>query len=341
MNYLFYFLFILLLIIIRNHRYESFKYLYKAGDDPYDTKYTSFGCVENVKLTLVFLDRNDACKELKKNIPYFGKMNATDRKIKGNTIRNCKLLYDWEEPEKEIIQKMIEYAQQIRKCIFGFQRKVIATPWKFIKVSSEVEDGFPHTHNDIIYLPENFVTTLVNRSKTDKLSDIYNDLGNILIHEKIHVWQRQEPEAFTFLYKRLNFEKITFSDYSQKWLRKNLRTNPDGMELGWAYRDKVGKYYVLGSLWNNNPSSLSDIRNVAIPIIPNSTHTLWSIQEEKLNEILPITKLTSWNDNIGLESNHYHPNEISAEGVARFTLNKKEKAIDIKIDAWLESVSIV
>ena len=66
MNYLFYFLFILLLIIIRNYRYETFKYLYKAGDDPYNTKYTSFGCVENVKLTLVFLNRNDACKELKR-----------------------------------------------------------------------------------------------------------------------------------------------------------------------------------------------------------------------------------------------------------------------------------
>lgn len=341
MNYLIYFLFILLLIIIRNDKYETFTYLYKAGDDPYNTKNTSFGCVENVKLNLVFLNKTDACNELKKDIPYFNKMNKTDREIKGNTIRNCKLLHNWEKDEKQVIKYMIQYAQKIRKCVFGFQRKVIATPWKFIKVSSDVENGFPHTHNDIIYLPKNFISTLVNRIKTDKISDIYNDIGHILIHEKIHVWQRKEPEAFTHLYKMLNFEKIKFYDYSQKWLRKNLRTNPDGMELGWAYRDKVGRYYVLGSLWNRNATSLSDIKNVAIPIVPNATHTLWSVQEDQLKDIIPITELSDWNDVIGLDSNHYHPNEISAEGVARFTLQKQQKPIDIKIDAWLESVSIV
>lgn len=344
MNYIIYFLFILLLILLRNNRYEHFgyKYTYKAGNDPYTMANRLVGCVVNVKLDVKFLNKQEGCRELKREIPYFRKMNDTDRRIKGNTVRNCNLIKEWTDEEKKVVIDMINYVQKLQKCKFGFQRKIISTPWKFVKVSSNVENGFPHTHNDIIFLPENYLNTLVNNKKTQSITQIYNDFGHILVHEKVHVWQRQEPEIFMPLYKLLNFEKIRFTEYSKKWLQQNLRTNPDGMDLEWIYRDKVGEYYVLGSLWKQNPTSLSDIDNVAIPVIPNNTHSLWSVQTNNTNNIIPITELSSWNDTVGLQSNHYHPNEISAEAIARTTLkNKQITKADIKIEAWIETISVV
>lgn len=342
MNYIIYFLFILLLIILRNNRYERFGYLYKAGDDPYTISTILTGCVSKIKLDVRFLNKQEGCKELKRKITYFTEMNEFDRKVKGNTIQNCDLIKEWTSDEKGIVLEMINYAQLAKKCVFGFQRKIMSTPWKFVKVSSRVENGFPHTHNDIIFLPENYLTTLVNNNKTQTTSKIYYDLGNIIIHEKVHVWQRQEPEIFVPLYKMLNFEKVKFTGKTKRWLKKNLRTNPDGMDIEWIYMNKDGQYYVLGSLWRNNPTSLSDIDNVAIPVIPNKTHSLWSVQTDNTDDIIPITDLSNWHDIIGLTSNHYHPNEISAEAIARSTLKDKELVeVDIKIEQWFETISIV
>jgi hypothetical protein len=237
---------------------------------------------------------------------------------------------------------MIRYAQKETKCSFGFQRKIMSTPWKFVKVDSTVENGFPHTHNDIIFLPVNFISSIVSRLLNDTIKNVYNELGHILIHEKTHIWQRIEPELFSSFYRTIQIEKLKLSKTTKEWLRKNTRTNPDGLELGWGYKNESGSYYVFVSLWNKSPNSLGDIKNVAIPIVPNKTHSEWSITEYSKENIIPITRLSSWKDVVGLSSNHYHPNEISAEGIARFTMkNKQMLPIDIKIEEWLESLSIV
>ena len=338
----FFLVILLIIILLRKIRQEHFAMLYKVKDDPYFMTFTSQSCVDMVKLQIAFISSRDACIELRTDIPYFLKMNIKDIIVKGNTIRNCNLLEDWTKEEKDAIRLIIQYAQQTKKCAFGFQRKIISTPWIFIKVSSLVENGFPHTHKDVIYLPSNFVTTLVNHIKNHSVKYAYENLGHVLVHEKTHVWQRIEPELFKSFYKLLNFEKLKFSETTLEWLRKNTRTNPDGMDLEWGYKNKSGKYYTFASLWNKNPNDLSDIKNVAIPLTPNKTHSEWKIAEKDNKKIIPITELSSWNTIIGLTSNHYHPNEISAEGISRFTLNDKQRIpIDIKIEAWLESLSIV
>lgn len=342
MIYIIFFVVVLLIIIIRKKTRESFSFKYKSGDDPYFMSYKSFGCVDNIKYDLSFFNKKQGCREIKRDIPYFKEINDTDRKIKGDTIRNCNLLQDWMKEEKKAIGELIRYAQKETKCNFGFQRKIMSTPWKFVKVDSTVENGFPHTHNDIIFLPVNFISSIVSRLATDPIETVYNELGHILIHEKTHIWQRVEPELFSSFYKTIQIEKLKLSQSAKEWLRKNTRTNPDGLDLGWGYKNESGGYYVFVSLWNKSPNTLGDISNVAIPIVPNKTHSEWSITEYSNKNIIPITRLSSWKDNVGLSSNHYHPNEISAEGIARFTMkNKQILPIDIKIEEWLESLSIV
>ena len=344
MIYYLFFIIILLIIIIRkrNRNKELFDFIYKAGDDPYKMSPDSFGCVDKLDFDVVFLDKKNGCKELKREIPYFRLMNQTDRIIKKDTIQNCNLIKDWNKDEKKALLKMLVYAQIKTKCNFGFQRKIMSTPWKFVKLDSSVENGFPHTHNDIIFLPTNFVETIKNGVENDDVEVVYEKLGHILIHEKVHVWQRVEPELFYNLYRMMNIERLQFSEKTRKWLRKNTRTNPDGLELEWGYKDERGKYYVFGSLWNKDATDMSDIQNVAIPLVPNKTHSEWNITDYSINNITPIIKLKSWNNIIGLTHNHYHPNEISAEGIARYTLdNKQTLPVDIKIESWFESLSIV
>lgn len=342
MIYILFFLIILLIIIIRNRRHESFSFKYKAGNDPYFMSYDSFGCVDNIKYELLFFNKEQGCREIKRDIPYFKEMNDIDRQIKGDTIRNCNLLQNWTKEEKKAVGEMIRYAQKVTKCMFGFQRKIMSTPWKFVKVDSTVENGFPHTHNDIIFLPVNFVSSIVSRLENDTIKNVYNELGHILIHEKTHVWQRIEPELFSSFYKTIQIERLQLSKSTKDWLRQHSRTNPDGLDLNWGYKNESGRYYIFLSLWNETPNTLGDIKNVAIPLVPNKTHSIWGITEYSKENIIPITSLSTWKDVIGLSSNHYHPNEISAEGIARFTLkNKQTLPIDIKIEEWLESLSIV
>jgi hypothetical protein len=342
MIYYLLFFVVLLIIIIRNRIREGFNFIYKSGDDPYKMSYTSFGCVDKINFDITFLTKQDGCIELNREIPYFKTMNTMDRKIKGNTIQNCKLIQDWTESDKKAIKIMLLYAQLKTKCNFGFQRKIMSTPWKFVKVDSTVENGFPHTHNDIIFLPANFIKKIVNDLETQTKKEVYDNIGHIIIHEKVHVWQRVEPELFYNLYKMLNIDRLRFSEQTRKWLRENTRTNPDGLELEWGYRDEYGKYYVFVSLWNKDATSLSDIKNVAIPLVPNKIHSLWNITDYSIKNIIPINRISSWKDIVGLTHNHYHPNEISAEGIARYTIEDKNTLpIDIKIEEWLLSMSIV
>ena len=125
MIYYLFFIIILLIIIIRkrNRNKELFDFIYKAGDDPYKMSPDSFGCVDKLDFDVVFLDKKNGCKELKREIPYFRLMNQTDRIIKKDTIQNCNLIKDWNKDEKKALLKMLVYAQIKTKCDFGFQRK--------------------------------------------------------------------------------------------------------------------------------------------------------------------------------------------------------------------------
>lgn len=116
--------------------------------------------------------------------------------------------------------------------------------WNFGKVNGKIyEDGLPHTrfHNFIILSTEN-------------LADNEKVLTRTLIHEKIHLYQKQFPEDVKAFLDYNNIIKIKPREYNDM-----IRANPD--LDNWIYKDqKTG--FVFKCEYNSKfPKHILDVKN--------------------------------------------------------------------------------
>jgi hypothetical protein len=126
----------------------------------------------------------------------------------------------------------------------GFDNiKASNIPWKFGKVQGRLyEYGLPHTrHHDLIVL-----------SDVENLKDDVNTLTRTLIHEKIHLYQKQNNVD--------NYLEINhFEKYKRREYNDMIRANPD--LDGWIYRNRIsGKIYKC-EYKSNNPENIIDVKN--------------------------------------------------------------------------------
>jgi predicted metallopeptidase len=101
--------------------------------------------------------------------------------------------------------------------------KDIATiKWVISKTSAEdsedkiyrYEEGLPHTRKNIIFLS----TKVLNYSE--------DELIKILIHEKIHIYQRYNEKLFKNIINNMGYTEVSINDISTNTL-KYIRANPD------------------------------------------------------------------------------------------------------------------
>jgi hypothetical protein len=99
-------------------------------------------------------------------------------------------------------------------------------------------------------------------------------------------------------------------------LVKNTRTNPDGVDLKWVYKAN-NKYIWLLSVYNGE-DSLFDVDYVGVYLEPvNINKSIFKIVGKE-----PLTNINSFISFFGIDSNYYHPNEISAEIFSNYFLDK-------------------
>jgi hypothetical protein len=109
--------------------------------------------------------------------------------------------------------------------------------WKIGCVKgNEYEDGLPHTRNDIIILNHNSLNTNIN------------NIILLLIHEKVHIYQKMYEKDIEKYLKKFNFKRI-------KSRPENVRANPD--IDNYLYKDDSKVYKAM---YNKNASSVSDVR---------------------------------------------------------------------------------
>lgn len=116
--------------------------------------------------------------------------------------------------------------------------KVLNTRWKFVKVSNNMENNYPHTIGDMIVLND-----VVMQSELEQFV-------KTLIHEKFHVLQRMYPLYFQELYKTLEFSKITLRSKPQQ-----QRSNPD-LDTS-IYIHEPSQTIPIQLYTNSSPSSLA------------------------------------------------------------------------------------
>lgn len=111
-------------------------------------------------------------------------------------------------------------------------------------VIKEYEQGLPHTRENIILLSKNVL----------KYNEL--DLTSTLIHEKIHIYQRYNPELFDKIIKEMGLKEIEKKSFRHA---KYIRSNPDTNNKLYYYAKPVATATASSSgasdLWNTMTGS--------------------------------------------------------------------------------------
>jgi len=159
----------------------------------------------NSHINIIFYSSNDIICILNDRFQnYYNNMDYNNMRLRKiynkklflNNLYKC--FYNCDEYDKCILKNAIHIANKKLNTIHchGFYSyKLNNIPWKIgFSYLYDYEFGLPHTHNDII---------IINKD------NIYNnDLVTILIHERIHVYQRLFPQDIQEYLLYNNFERI-------------------------------------------------------------------------------------------------------------------------------------
>ena len=166
-------------------------------------------------------------------------------------------------------------------------KKLYTIPWNIIVLKSTflIENNYPHTHLDTIYVSQLFFALP------------FSDQLSILIHEKIHIYQRYNPIAYHKILQSYDINIHSLASYHPYY--KNSRRNPD---LNNIIYHQHNSYNI--QVFNINPNSLADS---TIKNFPN-THKGSSpfLSYEHPNEFIAYT-LTEQvlNNNVSLNLQKY------------------------------------
>ena len=191
----------------------------------------------------------------------------------------------------------------------------------FAKYSSGVENNFPHTHKNTIFFSDKYLNSFIFYFNKNLEEEMIESFGVVIIHECVHLWQRKNPELFDKLYVYYwNFVKV--DKIHNNYLLKKNRFNPDGVKQIWVLNNKNNdKHIALMSLYKTNSKNIGDVENVAVYLDRHNITFIMPSEEslikEQINECKVFNELF-----LNINSNNYHPNEISAELISIYYLQK-------------------
>ena len=237
---------------------------------------------------IIYISPEKAYKKIIKS-GYLNKLNKKDMEIrKCNNLIKCKELYknnliEFDIKEKKELERLIILCNNKLEKYGGLYN----VPWKLCKFTKKIEEGMPHTHNDIIFLSHIFFT----RSDNSKITT--------LIHEKLHVYQRMNKKKTLELYNQYSFSKV-YKKHNN--LRRN---NPDLDSYDYNYNGVL-----IYSEYKENAKNLRDVNTKLI-----------SSNIDKNKEKKDIEEL----ETLGYQNEH--PNEIFAslisDKIVKDVLNEK------------------
>jgi hypothetical protein len=198
---------------------------------------------------MIFLTKTRLRSLLYGNTKYYSTFTRSDmtaRRIK--SIRDylsiiSKSVSEFTQAQKKILEESASKADKIltRIRLPGFDgAKAARMRWKIGCISGrKYEGGFPHTVGGTIILPDN---VHLHTSRT---------LVRLLIHEKVHIYQRKYKADIKVYLQSHNFTPL--------YRRKNSRANPDLNSIIY-YNTKTDRKYE-SNYRSSRPRSVSDIKN--------------------------------------------------------------------------------
>lgn len=206
--------------------------------------------IEKFGNNIVFLNKTELFNALKHNDDrYYNRFYNNDysaRKISNideyiNIIYKASTNFNDNEKTKLIIccDKADEFLKGIHYDWFN-GIKAVEIEWRLGCITGKYyENGLPHTRGNIIVLPNVKINTYTEER-----------LIKLLIHEKIHLYQKFYPTDVEIYISKKKYKRIKEREESD-----NIRANPD--LDNWIYSDKDGNINM--ATYNKMPASIEDI----------------------------------------------------------------------------------
>lgn len=173
---------------------------------------------------------------------------------------------------EDVKTDMILLIQKCNDILKKFSQRMYSIPWNIVLISNHIENGYPHTHGNVIVI-------------SPRLLKSNNDINiiNTLIHEKVHIFQRLYPELCNTIITKMGFYKFMKKvdvDVFSRQIRYTIypRSNPDLDEYVYSYAGKI----IIQSYLKDKPMSIADSH---VLVISEEDGSLLSTSE--LSSIIP------------------------------------------------------
>lgn len=257
-----------------------------------------------------FLGKDSSCKILKKINYSYNDLDLKLRNIPKEFHKSiykfyCDYLLDFNELDKKLLMWIID----AMKLKLPSNLLFIFDTIKFSKFQNNIENGYPHTNYNVIYLTDSFIYRLLDYYNNNDIDSAIIDIGSVIIHECVHIWQRKNESGFKDLY--INYWKFIKPNkiYNSERLDTLKRYNPDGVDTKWVF-SLNGKHIYILSIYHNNSRNIGDVKFIGIYVERNGNNCIIP-DSSKEHDLSSIKEFNGFFKH--LNGNHYHPNEISAE----------------------------
>lgn len=198
-------------------------------------------------------------------------------------------------------------------------------PWSFVKVRSSIEGGLPHTRGAHIVLTAGVVRRIAMLREMDEKRALVG-VGELLVHEQLHVAERRHPEVFAKLFtEEWGFEHVE-SLPSCAWLEEHQVVNPDGTDIRWVRSFRRGDETihvhprVIFSDGDGPKRMPWDFRFVGILLEKTDDGYALRLDDDGVPEHVPLLSIPEYRALFPGLSNVYHPNEALASMFPRMVL---------------------
>ncbi len=232
------------------------------------------------------------------------------------------------EEEKAVIRVLVTHIDpSIRKDYPQFAE----TPWNFLKVSSNLEAGFPHTRGKHIVLAEGVCRRLLGGGPFPGPAGsvperVFLGKMELLLHEQMHVFQRAHAELFDSLYINqwgfIRAKAIT----ACPWIVEHQLLNPDAVDCPWVFpilRPDGTQYIWPKCSFSDGPGPKrmqTDFSMLAYHVTREGDS--FRVQQSpdgrpKYSELLSVR---AYREVFPQSTNIYHPHEAAADLFARLVV---------------------
>ena len=288
-----------------------------------------------------YLSKTEACQVIDNELD-ISDYNDMDFKLRNINIENknthyCDRLLDFLPADKKLLDWVMEIITKKTPNKLRFLFNNIT----YGKYEMNVENNFPHTHGNTIFLTDKFISGILYYLNNNLEEDMIRDIGVIIIHECIHLWQRKDTKLFYKLYIYYwNFIKV--KKIHNNYFVDRVRYNPDGVDLNWVLSIK-NKNILLLSVYKKNSKHIGHVDTIGVFLKKEGISYI--VPDHSEVEIKQLNKIKEYNylfENIN--GNNYHPNELSAELISIYYMklmgishkNFNNRALD-QINKWFEN----